>query len=44
MPVDYREAVEAVCEAVRSGEIAESRIDESVMRILDKKQKLGLLK
>ena len=44
MPVDYREAVDEVCEAVRSGEIAESRIDESVMRILDKKQKLGLLK
>lgn len=44
MPVDYREAVNAVCEAVRSGEISEKRIDESVMRILRKKYALGLLK
>lgn len=44
MPVDYREAVNAVCEAVRSGEIPEKRIDESVMRILRKKYDLGLLK
>lgn len=44
MPVDYREAVNAVCEAVRNGEISEKRINESVMRILRKKYALGLLK
>lgn len=44
MPVDYRAAVDEVCEAVRSGEITEKRIDESVMRILEKKEELGLLK
>ena len=44
MPVDYRAAVDEVCRAVESGEIPESRIDESVMRILERKDKLGLLK
>lgn len=44
MPVDYRAAVDEVCKAVESGEIPESRIDESVMRILEKKDRLGLLK
>ena len=44
MPVDYRSAVDEVCRAVRSGEISEKRIDESVMRILRKKIQLGLLK
>lgn len=44
MPVDYRAAVDEVCKAVESGEIPESRIDESVMRILERKEKLGLLK
>lgn len=44
MPVDYRAAVDEVCRAVESGEIPESRIDESVMRILMRKNRLGLLK
>jgi len=44
MPVDYRQAIDEVCSAVRSGEIPESRIDESVMRILTQKYQLGLLK
>lgn len=44
MPVDYRQAVNDVCDAVRSGEISEERINESVMRILRKKYALGLLK
>ncbi len=44
MPVDYRAAIDEVCAAVRSGEIPEKRIDESVMRILRKKRTLGLLK
>ena len=44
MPVDYRAAVDEVCRAVESGEIPESRIDESVMRILKRKDRLGLLK
>ena len=44
MPVDYRQAVNEVCAAVRSGEISEERINESVMRILRKKYALGLLK
>ncbi|MBR3665570.1 MAG: hypothetical protein IKN66_00180 [Ruminococcus sp.] len=44
MPVDHRAAIDEVCRAVRSGEIPESRIDESVMRILSRKYQLGLLK
>ncbi|MBP5581440.1 MAG: glycoside hydrolase family 3 [Ruminococcus sp.] len=44
MPVDYRAAIDYVCKAVENGEITESRIDESVLRILEKKEKLGLLK
>lgn len=44
MPADLPSAVDAVCKAVRSGEIPESRIDESVMRILRQKYRLGLLK
>lgn len=44
MPVDYKQAIDDVCKAVRSGEISEKRINESVMRILRKKSELGLLK
>lgn len=44
MPADLPSAVQEVCQAVRSGEIPESRIDESVMRILRQKYRLGLLK
>lgn len=42
MPEDLQSAVNAVCDAVNSGEISESRIDESVMRILNQKYELGL--
>lgn len=43
MPADLCEAFDAVVEAVERGEIPESRIDESVRRILTAKQQLGLL-
>jgi len=42
MPVDPDIAIDAVIAAVRRGEIAESQIDESVMRILKEKERLGL--
>ncbi|MDE6834337.1 MAG: glycoside hydrolase family 3 protein [Ruminococcus sp.] len=42
MPENLPEAVSAVCEAVNNGSISESRIDESVSRILNKKYELGL--
>lgn len=42
MPADLPTAVEGVKNAVLSGEISEKRIDESVLRILEKKKKLGL--
>ncbi|MDE7138299.1 MAG: hypothetical protein K2O29_07580, partial [Ruminococcus sp.] len=42
MPEDLQSAVNAVCNAVNSGEISESRIDESVIRILNQKYELGL--
>lgn len=42
MPSDLPAAVNAVCNAVRSGEISEERINESVLRILQLKKKLGL--
>ncbi len=42
MPVDPDIAIDAVIAAVRRGEIAESLIDESVMRILKEKERLGL--
>ena len=35
--------IPAVINAVKSGEISEERIDESVLRILNMKQRLGLL-
>ena len=44
MPADLPSAVDAVCNAVKRGEISEERIDESVMRILSRKYELGLLK
>ena len=43
MPDNLNDAINAVCSAVNSGEIPVSRIDESVSRILAKKQKLGLV-
>lgn len=43
LPADLDKAVKAVCDAVESGEILESRIDESLMRILDAKSEMNLL-
>ena len=40
MPYDYREAFNAIYEAVKSGKISEQRLNESVMRILKLKQKI----
>ena len=42
MPPDMTVAYDAVMQAVRGGEIAEARIDESVRRILALKERLGL--
>ncbi len=43
MPNDLRAAVDGVKAAVESGELTEERIDESVIRILEKKNEIGLL-
>lgn len=43
MPTDAVRAHGALLEAVQSGEISEERIDESVLRILQLKEKRGLL-
>lgn len=43
VPNNLDEAVSAVISAVKSGEISEQRINESVTRILTVKQKMGLL-
>lgn len=43
MPADLVEAVDAICGAVENGEIDSARIDESVLRILNKKYDLGLI-
>lgn len=43
MPAGLAEALEGVEDAVKSGRISESRIDESVCRILTAKQAIGLL-
>lgn len=43
IPEDFEEAAQGVYEAVQSGRLSEERIDESVLRILQKKQELGLL-
>ncbi len=43
MPSDLRAAVDGVEAAVKSGKITEERIDESVVRILEKKKDMGLL-
>jgi len=42
LPPDAVEAIDAVERAVKSGEISEKRIDESVKKILYAKQRLGL--
>lgn len=43
MPADLAAAVNGVEQAVSSGRISEKRIDESVLKILRQKEKLGLL-
>ena len=42
MPPDGEAAINAVAAAVRSGQITQKRIDESVMRILTAKAHVGL--
>jgi len=42
-PEDLDEAIQALLEAVEDGDIEESRINESVVRILAAKLKLGLI-
>ena len=43
MPDDYEEAYKGLLAAVKDGTIPESRIDESVLRILKLKEKYGML-
>lgn len=43
MPAGLQEALDGVEQAVKRGRIPESRIDESLRRILTEKQSLGLL-
>ena len=43
MPYDYRESFDAIADAVRNGTISEERLNESVLRILQLKERLGLL-
>ena len=42
IPTDLAGSIQAVLDAVQSGEISEARIDQSVTRLLRLKQKLGL--
>lgn len=44
MPADLRTAVDGVKTAVNTGKIPIERINESVIRILEKKEEMGLLK
>ena len=44
MPADLDVSYQAMLQAARSGEISESRLDESVLKILRAKQSLGLAK
>ncbi|MGN0630656.1 MAG: glycoside hydrolase family 3 N-terminal domain-containing protein, partial [Ruminococcus sp.] len=43
MPNDLNNAVAGVQEAINSGEITEERINESVIKILEKKYALGII-
>ncbi|MDE5583473.1 MAG: glycoside hydrolase family 3 protein [Ruminococcus sp.] len=43
MPSDLAESVDTICSAVESGTISQARIDESVLRILNKKYEMGLI-
>lgn len=40
MPVDFQEAYQGILAAVQDGRITEERLDESVRRIIELKQKL----
>jgi len=42
MPASVEGAAEGIVAAVRSGRLRESRLDESVLRLLDTKERLGL--
>ena len=42
MPYDYREAFDGVIAAVESGRLSEARIDESVKRIMNLKERLAM--
>ena len=44
MPYDYREAFDGVVRAVESGRLSEARIDDSVKRIMNLKERLGMPK
>ncbi len=44
MPYDYVAAFDGVVEAVESGRLSEARIDESVKRIMNLKERLGMSK
>ncbi len=43
MPENLEQSVNAILSAIDNGEISESRIDESVLKILNQKDKLGIL-
>lgn len=43
-PEDFNEAVQAIVKAVENDEISEKRINESVMKILEKKESAGIIK
>ena len=42
MPYDYREAFDGVIEAVEAGRITEARIDQSINRIMNLKERLSM--
>lgn len=42
MPASVKGAVEGIVEAVRTGRLSEARLDESVLRVLEMKEGLGL--
>ncbi|MET1003909.1 MAG: glycoside hydrolase family 3 N-terminal domain-containing protein [Propionibacteriaceae bacterium] len=44
IPTDLAGSIQAVLDAVQSGDISEKRIDQSVTRLLRLKQKLGILR
>lgn len=42
MPEDYKQAYDSIVEAVMSGKVTEARIDESVLKILNLKEKYNI--